>query len=68
MARLDDLAREYEARRFPPTRRLDVHGEGPTAARDRALRWIQMHAHENPGTERLLAPLEIKTVWHPTGI
>jgi hypothetical protein len=54
MARLDDLAREYEARRFPQSRRLDVHGEGPAAARERALRWIQSHAHEEPGQELLL--------------
>jgi hypothetical protein len=50
----DDLARDYEARRFPPTRRLDLHGEGPGVARDRALRWIQSHAHEAPGEELLL--------------
>lgn len=54
MAHLNDLAREYEARHFPPTRRLDLQGEGPATARDRALRWIQMHAHEQPGTELLL--------------
>ena len=54
MARLGDLAREYEAQRFPPTRRLDVHGEGPQAARERALRWIQSFAHEEPGQELLL--------------
>lgn len=49
-----ELAREYEARRFPPTRRLDLHGEGPAAARERALRWIQSRAHEAPGDELLL--------------
>jgi hypothetical protein len=49
-----DLAREYEAKRFPPTRRLDVHGDGPGVARDRALRWIQSFAHEEPGVELLL--------------
>jgi hypothetical protein len=49
-----NLSREYEERRFPPARRLDVHGEGPAVARDRALRWIQSHAHEAPGTELLL--------------
>lgn len=54
MAGLDDLPREYEARRFPPTRRLDLHGEGPRAARERALRWIQSFAHEEPGQELLL--------------
>ena len=54
MAGLHDLAREYEARRFPPTRRLDLHGEGPAVARERALRWIQSYAHEEPGQELLL--------------
>ena len=54
MAGLGDLAREYEARRFPPARRLDLHGEGPLAARERALRWIQSYAHEEPGQELLL--------------
>lgn len=49
-----DLAREYEARRFPPGRRLDLHGEGPIAARERALQWIQSYAHEEPGQELLL--------------
>lgn len=54
MAGLHDLAREYEARRFPPTRRLDLHGEGPAVARERALHWIQSRAHEAPGEELLL--------------
>lgn len=54
MAGLHDLSREYEARRFPPTRRLDLHAEGPHTARDRALRWIQSFAHEQPGAELLL--------------
>lgn len=54
MAGLHDLTREYEARRFPATRRLDLHGEGPQAARERALRWIQSFAHEQPGEEVLL--------------
>lgn len=54
MAGLHDLAREYEARRFPPTRRLDLHGEGPAVARQRALHWIQSRAHEAPGEELLL--------------
>lgn len=49
-----DLSREYEARRFPEARRLDLHGEGPAVARDRALRWIQSYAHEEPGQELLL--------------
>jgi hypothetical protein len=51
---LHDLGREYEARRFPPARRLDLHGEGPAVARERALLWIQSHAHEQPGVELLL--------------
>jgi hypothetical protein len=50
----DNLAREYEAKRFPAGRRLDLHGEGPAAARERALHWIQSHAHEEPGAELLL--------------
>jgi hypothetical protein len=50
----DELAREYEARRFPPRRRLDLQAEGPQTARDRALRWIQSFAHEEPGEELLL--------------
>lgn len=54
MAGLPDLAREYEAQRFPPTRRLDLHAEGPRVARDRALHWIQSFAHEQPGAELLL--------------
>lgn len=54
MPGLGDLAREYEASRFPPTRRLDVHGEGPAMARGRALQWIQSFAHEEPGAELLL--------------
>lgn len=54
MTRLNELAREYEARHFPPTRRLDLQGEGPDTARDRALRWIQTFAHEQPGAELLL--------------
>lgn len=49
-----DLSREYEARRFPEARRLDLHGEGPATARERALRWIQSYAHEEPGQELLL--------------
>jgi hypothetical protein len=54
VAGLHDLAREYEAQRFPPTRRLDLHAEGPQVARDRALHWIQSFAHEQPGQELLL--------------
>lgn len=54
MADIRDLSREYEARRFPEGRRLDVHGEGPAVARERALRWIQSYAHEEPGQELLL--------------
>lgn len=54
MADWRDLSREYEARRFPEARRLDLHGEGPAAARERALRWIQSYAHEEPGQELLL--------------
>ena len=54
MTRLNELAREYEARHFPPTRRLDLQGEGPETARERAMRWIQTFAHEQPGAELLL--------------
>jgi hypothetical protein len=49
-----DLAREYEARRFPLRRQLDLQAEGPSTARERALRWIQSFAHEEPGEELLL--------------
>lgn len=52
--RLNELSREYEARHFPLTRRLDLQGEGPETARQRALRWIQSFAHEQPGAELLL--------------
>jgi hypothetical protein len=54
MTRLNELAREYEERHYPPTRRLDLHAEGPQYARDRALRWIQTFAHEQPGADLLL--------------
>lgn len=54
MADWRDLSREYEARRYPESRRLDLHGEGPAVARERALHWIQSHAHEAPGEELLL--------------
>lgn len=52
--RLNELSREYESRHFPLTRRLDLQGEGPETGRQRALRWIQSFAHEQPGTELLL--------------
>jgi hypothetical protein len=52
--RLNELSREYEARHFPPTRRLDLQGEGPDTGRQRALRWIQSFAHEQPGAQLLL--------------
>lgn len=54
MVQWRDLSREYEARRFPESHRLDLHGEGPAAARERALQWIQSFAHEEPGQEILL--------------
>jgi hypothetical protein len=54
MAEMKDLMREYERARFPPERRLDIHGEGPRIARDRVLRWIQSRSHETPGAELLL--------------
>lgn len=54
MTRLNELAREYEARHFPITRRLDLQSEGPQTARERALHWIQSFAHEQPGTDLLL--------------
>lgn len=54
MPGLNDLAREYEARRYPPTRRLDLQAEGPGTARERTLRWIQRFAHEQPGADLLL--------------
>ena len=54
MAGFDDLARAYEAQRYPPTHQLDLHGEGPLAARERALRWLQSFAHEEPGADVLL--------------
>jgi hypothetical protein len=52
--RLNELARAYEDRHFPPTRRLDLQGEGPESARRRALQWIQSFAHESPGVDLLL--------------
>ena len=54
MTRLSELSREYEARHYPPTRRLDLQGEGPETARQRALQWIQSRAHEAPGSDLLL--------------
>jgi hypothetical protein len=54
VTKLNELAREYEARHFPPTRRLDVQGEGPQTARERVLRWVQSFAHEQPGVDLLL--------------
>ena len=54
MSRLNELAREYEARHYPPTRRLDLQGQGPETARQRALQWIQSFAHEQPGADLLL--------------
>jgi hypothetical protein len=54
MAGMSDLMREYERARFPADRRLDVQGEGPRVARERALHWIRSRAHEAPGQELLL--------------
>jgi hypothetical protein len=54
MPGMNELMREYERRRFPPERQLDLQGEGPRSARDRALHWIQSRAHEDPGVELLL--------------
>src|SRR4051812_12916222 len=54
VTKLNELAREYEARHFPPTRRLDVQNEGPQTVRDRVLRWVQSFAHEQPGADLLL--------------
>lgn len=54
MTRLNELSREYEARHYPLTRRMDLQGEGPQTARERALRWIQSFAHEQPGADLLL--------------
>lgn len=54
MTHLNELFREYEARHYPPPRRLDLQGEGAATATDRTRRWIQMFAHEQPGAELLL--------------
>ena len=51
---MNELSREYEARHYPPTRRLDLQAEGPDSARERAMRWIQSFAHEEPGADLLL--------------
>jgi hypothetical protein len=51
---MKNVMRDYERARFPQDRRLDVHGEGPKVARERALQWIQSRAHESPGQELLL--------------
>ena len=67
MTRLNELAREYEERHYPPTRRLDLHGEGPQTARDRALRWIQTFAHEQPGADLLLIVERARRAGHHTG-
>jgi hypothetical protein len=67
MPGFDNLSREYEARRFPPTRRLDLHGEGPGVARDRALHWIQSFAHEEPGAELLLIVERVRRPGAPPG-
>ena len=52
--RLNELARAYEARHYGPTHRLDLQGHGPDTARQRALKWIQSFAHEEPGANLLL--------------
>lgn len=62
-----DLAREYEDRRFPARRRLDLQAEGPNTARERALRWIQSFAHEEPGEELLLIVERGKRPGRPSG-
>jgi hypothetical protein len=54
VADLKDLMREYERAHFPADRRLDLHGESPGVARERALHWIQSRAHEEPGQQLLL--------------
>lgn len=54
MRGMNNLMRDYERARFPLDRRLDLHGEGPRVARERALHWIQSRAHEAPGQELLL--------------
>jgi hypothetical protein len=54
MAGMKELMQEYERARFSEDRRLDLHAEGPRAATERALQWIQSRAHETPGQELLL--------------
>jgi hypothetical protein len=54
MPGFNELMREYERKRFPPERRLDLQGEGPRSARERSLHWIQSKAHEAPGADLLL--------------
>jgi hypothetical protein len=51
----------------------DQRGELERAAAENVKRVLPAPAEEpdwtgDPGTGRLLAPLEIKTVWHPVGI
>ena len=51
----------------------DQRAELEVAAADNVKRVLPAPAAEpdwttDPGTERLLAPLEIKTVWHPVGV
>ena len=51
----------------------DDRGTLEEAAADNVKRVLPAPAQEpdwttEPGTERLLAPLEVKTVWHPTGM
>jgi hypothetical protein len=67
MGGMKDLMREYERARFPPDRQLDVHGEGPRAARDRAMLWIQSRAHEAPGDELLLIVDRVRRPGRPPG-
>jgi hypothetical protein len=67
MPGLGDLKREYERSRFPADRRLDLHGEGPRVARERALHWIQSHAHEEPGSELLLVAERVTRPGRPPG-
>jgi broad specificity phosphatase PhoE len=54
MRHVHESPRAYEARHFPAAYRLDLHADGPQAARRRALRWIELMAHEHPGDEVLL--------------
>lgn len=54
MTSLAELMREYERKRYPADRRLDVHAEGTRPAREKVLHWIQSRAHETPGEDLLL--------------